>query len=80
MRAAGLKLGFSLGRTPHLWPPCCRASFAAMLFELEGSTLLLMVAESSQSTTGSVAEVDADLELHVQLGVPILRAAQKREL
>ena len=47
VRAAGLKLGFSFGRTPHLWPPCCRASFAAMLFELEGSTLSLTVAESS---------------------------------
>ena len=31
MRAAGGKLGFSFGRTPHLWPPCCQASFAAML-------------------------------------------------
>ena len=47
MRAAGLKLGFSFGRMPHLWPPCCQASFAAMLFELEGSTLSLTVAESS---------------------------------
>ena len=60
MRAAGLKLGFSFGRTPHLWPRCCRASFAAMLFELEGSTISLAVAESSEMTTGSVAEVDAD--------------------
>lgn len=51
-----------------------------MLFELEGSTISLMVAESSETTTGSVAEVDADWEVHVRLGVPILRAAQKREL
>lgn len=63
MRAAGLKVGFSFGRTPHLWPPCCWASFAAMLFELEGSTISLTVAESSETTTGSVAEVDADWEL-----------------
>ena len=34
-----------------------------MLFELEGSTMSLTVAESSETTTGSVAEVDADWEL-----------------
>ena len=51
-----------------------------MLFELEGWTLSLTVAESSETTTGSVVEVDVDWELHVRLGVPILRAAQKREL
>lgn len=60
MRAAGLKLGFSFGRTPHLWPPCCRTLFAAMLFELEDLTLSLTVAESSETTTGSVVEVDVD--------------------
>ena len=34
---------------------CCK-----LLFELEGSTMSLTVAESSETTTGSVAEVDAD--------------------
>ena len=34
-----------------------------MLFELQGSTMSLTVAESSETTTGSVAEVDADWEL-----------------
>ena len=60
MRAAGLKLLFSFGRTPHFCPLCCQTLFAAMLFELEGSTISLAVAESSETTTGSVAEVDAD--------------------
>ena len=61
LRAAGLsKLGFAFGGMPPLRPPCSRALFAAMLFELEGSTMSLTLAESSETTTGSVAEVDAD--------------------
>lgn len=59
MRTTGLKLGFAFGGTPSLRPPCCRASFAAMLFELEVSE----TSESSETTTGLVAEVDADWEL-----------------
>ena len=43
---------------PPLRPPCSRASFAAMLFELEGSTMSLTVAESSETRTGSVPEED----------------------
>ena len=68
------------GERPICGHHVCQASFAAMLFELEGSTISLAVAESSETTTGSVAEVDADWELHIRWGVPILRAAQKREL
>ena len=34
LRATGLKLGFAFGGTPPLQPPCCPASFSAMLFEL----------------------------------------------
>lgn len=63
MRAAGLKLGIAFRGTPPLRPPFCRALSAAMLFELEGSAILLTVAESSEMTTGLVAEVDADRKL-----------------
>lgn len=48
---------------PPLRPPCSRASFAAMLFELEGSTMSLTVAESSETRTGSVPEEDTGLKL-----------------
>lgn len=63
MRATGLKLGFAFGGAPPLQPPCCPDSLSGILFELEGSAMLMTVAELSETTTGSVAEVDADGKL-----------------